>query len=103
LTEQHTKEPWEVERVEGQRVRLVKGDERCIAAVPDRDQAYADFCRIVACVNACEGLEPEKLKEFVKACELWEQARATGQGYKISQAERSLVVRLAWVKGKPSP
>jgi hypothetical protein len=34
---------------------------------PDRETANANAARIVACVNACEGLNPEAVRELLEA------------------------------------
>jgi len=55
----HTPEPWQIERLPGN-IRLLGKGRQFIARIegtdPKRDEDKANAARIVACVNACEGM-----------------------------------------------
>ena len=65
----HTPEPWVPPDERGRdgywRVTRSTGGRTVIAYCHTR----GDSARIVACVNACAGLNPEAVPEFVAACE----------------------------------
>jgi len=75
---QHTPEPWEAKVIDGftEQKPYILGPHREEIAVmldwatrpifPLEQQANAD--RIVACVNGCEGINPEAVPELVAAC-----------------------------------
>lgn len=73
----HTQEPWEVVRVHGVTIgcgNTLNGAHRMIANVVTCTeetvaQNDANFSRIVACVNGCEGIEPSAVPELLAACE----------------------------------
>ena len=61
----HTPEPW---KAVGQDIR--DGNEDNIVTVPygdDPEQAEANARRIVSCVNACEGINPDAVPELLEA------------------------------------
>lgn len=67
----HTKEPWKL--VSGVSTsEVISGTGRLIADVVTDDPVIggANGLRIVACVNALEGLNPEGVKDVVKALEV---------------------------------
>jgi hypothetical protein len=101
LSEQHA--PW-ASNVEVDKIEILddNGHVICDWDLRGRSKPPSDkhLARIVACVNACAGLVPKQIKILVAACEIWEEARATVTGTKLSQAEHSLAIRLAWVKGE---
>jgi len=71
MTQKHTPGPWIVGR--GNRIYMgaaMEAREIAVATRSDpsiRAQAEANAARIVACVNACEGINPEAVPEIVKA------------------------------------
>lgn len=70
--QKHTPEPWSIGRYDeisastsdnfGGRINLV-GVSTPITAGPDMDEAKANARRIVACVNACAGINTENLEQ----------------------------------------
>ncbi len=71
----HTPEPWKVDAKVNE--TYVRGPENELIAdthtlpVPERyDEEYANASRIVACVNACEGINPEAVPNMLKALKL---------------------------------
>ena len=74
----------------------------------DRERAEADASRIVSCVNACDGINPEAVPELVKACEAFlasaasadESVAFTANSLKIiNNAVDSIGAALAKAKG----
>jgi len=76
----HTPEPWMLHRDNhmgltypmGEEVshRIIWGDGRDVAYLPphsDGDNGNANAARIVACVNACKGLNPDAIPELLEA------------------------------------
>ena len=62
----HTPEPWNIPTVgSGKMIWDSKGT--CIALVRSLDNAEANAKRIVACVNACEGINPEAVSDMYAA------------------------------------
>ena len=80
--EEHTKEPWKVEVSGGGFSCVYSGDGSAknmfINIVDGRESqgelSEADARRIVACVNAMEGLDPAKVRELIDAVEAWARA-----------------------------
>jgi len=74
----HTKEPWSWRPHEDTgRPLIVNSDEYAIALVEGDDflpinpaEEQANARRIIECVNACAGLNPETIKDLVKAAEV---------------------------------
>ena len=76
----HTPEPWVVrgryaQPLNARLVCVVPHDDdpdkdRFIWAHAHRESTEDDANRIVACVNACEGINPEAVQAAVEACEL---------------------------------
>ena len=68
LKSTHTVEPWVWDGAN----RILAGNETLRVAgvalsMPNSDETYANAERIVACVNALAGLNPEGVRELVKA------------------------------------
>ena len=90
----HTPEPWHVTGYLGNErpVQAVgisaQGGTEVIQPTFDDDLAEINFERMVACVNACEGLNPEAVPEIVKVARryiAWQEMlfeSAQEQGYK---------------------
>jgi hypothetical protein len=64
---QHTKEPWRIDqygdiRDSGQRQIYLSGFRTSMVSGAENDDQKANTRRIVACVNACEGIPTEELE-----------------------------------------
>lgn len=83
----HTNEPWRLTD-DGTFVEVMAGDKTVLPAIR-KSEAGDDFRRIVACVNACEGLDTELLEKIValggtlprrlEAMTNWERSEAEKQ------------------------
>ncbi len=76
----HTKEPWSVNfnNTLGHIKSMAKHPRNATPTVArfdtrtpsiDEDEALANAERIVACVNGCEGINPEAVKDLLEACQ----------------------------------
>ncbi|MDF8330544.1 hypothetical protein P5G63_19470 [Aeromonas salmonicida] len=63
MTQQHTPEPWAIHEDASGDIFISGSDHTYITEIgnPDEDGAAADARRIVACVNACEGMTTDEL------------------------------------------
>lgn len=67
-TAQHTPEPWVVGRGGGSEPFSIEAATRTVALVKTcRQEGEHNASRIVSCVNACKGLNPEAIPELVEA------------------------------------
>jgi hypothetical protein len=83
----HTNEPWRLTD-DGTFVEVMAGEKTVLPAIR-KSEAGDDFRRIVACVNACEGLATELLEKIValggtlprrlEAMTNWERSEAEKQ------------------------
>lgn len=93
----HTQEPWEVvEHSWAETGIYAKGKGR-VAGVrhdPEEDplaeQAPANAARIVACVNACEGIDPEAIGAMIRALQLVDNAYEDVVTFPLDQVRRAL-------------
>ena len=99
---QHTKEPWVAEKnpdnngwvVDAGRIRIC--DVYQILDVYSRDFGHDKFNadRIVACVNACEGINPEAVKELLEALKLVQDwADEQGIGFPVRLGIRAAIAK----------
>jgi hypothetical protein len=70
----HTKEPWfftgstiGIQLLEGVAIDVADVNRWC-PGTPLRDEDESNGERIVACVNACAGINPEAVPDLLKAC-----------------------------------
>lgn len=108
---QHTPEPWSINELKPNGIDALYGDPtlavsawyQMIRCYSDRENpeigdsiAAANAARIVACVNACEGINPAAVPEMVKALEILAMGRHTHlkwQGYSDACARCGLDLR----------
>ncbi|MES2706106.1 MAG: hypothetical protein V4726_05820 [Verrucomicrobiota bacterium] len=77
--QEHTPEPWtqDLDYVESERGIVARAS--APGLYPERWQAHANAARIVACVNACTGINPEAVPDMLAA--LHEGRRAIGDHF----------------------
>lgn len=95
-TMKHTKEPWVIAD-DDVFVEVMAGGKTVLPAIR-KAEAAEDFRRIVACVNACEGLDTELLETIValggtlprrlEAMTNWERSEAEKQRNDLTEAIR---------------
>ena len=98
----HTPEPWKV-FVKGRTLEVQDGAGLPIAAWPGFDDSRrpiaehrANVLRIVACVNACEGIDPGAVKELLEAAKAFLAPNHSPETWEI--AHQGLVAAIAKAK-----
>ena len=109
----HTPGPWFLHGKPGYEALEIFGTNRPIAKSlyhlgSEDNEADANARRIVACVNACEGINPEAVPELLAVCKLLVAARAASEGYlderalvNLNQATEMAEAAIAKAKGEP--
>lgn len=75
---EHTKEPWHTGKNHNAE-RFIYGEDGWAIAecVQTKDKMFANASRIVACVNACAGIETDELVKFGALAILGRSVKAT--------------------------
>lgn len=98
----HTPEPWNYEK----RLRLVNAerfDKHTLIA--EIHSTTADGERIVACVNACQGINPEAVPDLLEACKAalpalnWSLVHQTGNIFQCTEVISGITAAIAKAKG----
>jgi len=101
----HTKEPWHgVGCGEYEWPKIVSGDNLIIADVLHNSWghgvAVANLARIVACVNGCEGINPEAVKEMLEALEAWNESFKNTCGIQKYEYLRPLELNACYIDAR---
>lgn len=120
---EHTKGPWEVypapitsradaimELIEqaqatdsiASHIYLLNADGKCPAITGFGPKSEANAARIVACVNALEGLNPDAVRDVVRALEQIKTMRMVTDGGSISECRAIAARALASLEGGAS-
>ncbi len=110
----HTKEPWEVAIIDDEEGRgewyVIMADGIIFARIPKLDPSTpegkefgANVCRIVACVNACAGINPEAVPDLlasVKAGVAMRQTAIVDDDFPEMRDRFDLLARAALAKAE---
>ena len=110
---EHTLGPWSIEQAHFDPWVVAPDGRYVIATVATggdmSKEGHANARRIVACVNACEGINPEAVAELVEALEglhqcFWEgrPKRNVKRDYRLLVHHEAASVALAKAKGNPN-
>lgn len=92
MTAQHTPEPWDIQFDNLLIPEIISGDKTVIPALRNADK---DMFRIIACVNACAGVDTETLVAMangeMNGSEIWELAKVKKQNAELSAQVADLV------------
>lgn len=78
----HTSEPWDAKTGDRAAIEIVDQRGNIVAICPagyGASERTANAKRIVACVNACAGINPDHLQEFVAAMKAYRNAKTIGE------------------------
>jgi hypothetical protein len=107
-----TKEPWRVVSHNGEAPQIIAGIRVIAKALywlgsEDVEEVEANAARIVACVNACAGIDPAAIGKLVEACKAWlaiqreESTERNNWPERLAMTEDDITAALEAVEAQP--